>query len=312
MSALRHEASRLRQWGREFAARCRNAGRSAAGWPLPSSLPEDFEAARKLRRDGTVRLDGVLSPTLLARLQEDASSVLGDTSSIHWPVIDVSLRTGPDDTRNDRPVSRDEVDSMDQLWRDHCPRYVQHKFNPAGGWDRATDSDRLWLNEVVAHPRLLSVVMQAMSIVPVYRGHWLRQSRVVPTPVDNLCWHRDGEDPRYLIKLFVYLNDVSADNGAHAYVKGSHRVVNPGRFSKTRFTDEEILTTFGSEAQVVHAGPAGTVILEDTRGYHRGLPVSSGERIMFAGVYTGRPETPLAAPPEELVEGALARKVMSS
>jgi hypothetical protein len=81
-------------------------------------------------------------------------------------------------------------------------------------------------------------------------------------------------------KSFVYLDDVDEGNGPFAYIPGTQKqhlrrirkqvVGNPEGESPTSFYPEELGDLLDLET-TVH-GPAGTMILADVRGLHRGTP----------------------------------------
>jgi Phytanoyl-CoA dioxygenase (PhyH) len=81
-------------------------------------------------------------------------------------------------------------------------------------------------------------------------------------------------------KSFVYLDDVDEGNGPFAYIPGSQKhhfrrlrkqvVGNPDGESPTSFYPEELGDLLELESAV--CGPAGTMILADVRGLHRGTP----------------------------------------
>jgi hypothetical protein len=81
-------------------------------------------------------------------------------------------------------------------------------------------------------------------------------------------------------KSFVYLDDVDGGNGPFAYIPGTQKshfrrlrkqvVGNPEDESPTSFYPEELGGLLDLEAAV--RGPAGTMILADVRGLHRGTP----------------------------------------
>jgi hypothetical protein len=97
-------------------------------------------------------------------------------------------------------------------------------------------------------------------------------------------YHFDMDRPKWL-KIFVYLTDVNLDNGPHCFIEGSHK---SGALPRAllrrgyaRIEDEEVSKVFGKEKERKFIGPAGTVIIEDTRGLHKGLHVNSGDRLIF-------------------------------
>lgn len=98
---------------------------------------------------------------------------------------------------------------------------------------------------------------------------------------DPHIYHYDNDGPKFL-KFFFYLTDVTKDSGAHVYIKGSHNPVKPQKFAESkRYTDQELLNHYGRDAEIVYEAPAGTIIAEDTMGWHKGSdPISSYRLLM--------------------------------
>lgn len=95
-------------------------------------------------------------------------------------------------------------------------------------------------------------------------------------------FHFDMDKPKWL-KFLIYVNDVDLSNGPHSFVKFSHRNFGiPFKFRSrgyVRLNDEEL---FSSNLQPsVITGKAGTAIIEDTRGLHKGTKLISGHRILL-------------------------------
>jgi len=96
-------------------------------------------------------------------------------------------------------------------------------------------------------------------------------------------FHRDVDDWRFF-KLFVYLTDVDAEAGPHAFVPGSHSV--PRLLRVGRYSDDQVAAAFGADAVHYFTGARGTAFLEDTFGLHRGLPPRSRNRLVLQVVYS--------------------------
>ncbi len=131
----------------------------------------------------------------------------------------------------------------------------------------------------------------------------LAQDYLGPRPVVDLpCmwWHTnysskpDSEAAQYFhfdmdrtkwLKFFIYLTDVTPENGPHSFVAGSHRTgAIPRALLKkgyARLSDEEVKASFESTDIVEFRAPRGTIIAEDTRGLHKGLHVQAGDRLML-------------------------------
>jgi hypothetical protein len=123
-------------------------------------------------------------------------------------------------------------------------------------------------------------------------------------------FHRDRDDLRFCT-LFIFLTDVTEDRGPHVYVRRTHRPeliesrlaeldeaelsvldqderqlldANTLATMEGYGTDRIIEAVFGEQSDVV-AGPAGTAILADTFGFHKGILPQVGSRLMFWARY---------------------------
>lgn len=102
-------------------------------------------------------------------------------------------------------------------------------------------------------------------------------------------WHRDAVHEQQL-KTILYLSDVTAETGAFQYLLNTHekssiyktiRENNIG-YAQFRFTEEEItdiLAKHGDQyPRQTATGLAGTLVIADTSGIHRGSPIMEGTR----------------------------------
>ena len=98
-------------------------------------------------------------------------------------------------------------------------------------------------------------------------------------------WHKDSarEDQ---FKAILYLSDVNEKNGPFQYVDKSNRALHKmkmrflcgsGKF-QDRFDSEKEKEFLGKEKTTVVTGFAGTLILSNTSGIHRGIPIIEGSR----------------------------------
>ena len=69
-------------------------------------------------------------------------------------------------------------------------------------------------------------------------------------------------------------------NGPHAFVSGSHRGWKINNKS-SRVLEQEVIAAYGENAIKSFTAPKGTVIFEDTRGFHKGSPLLSGHRLVL-------------------------------
>ncbi|SOE21818.1 Phytanoyl-CoA dioxygenase (PhyH) [Spirosomataceae bacterium TFI 002] len=101
-------------------------------------------------------------------------------------------------------------------------------------------------------------------------------------------WHRDSPFS-HQFKTILYISDVNESNGPFQYVKSSGNFKSIRQVSKflkkgineDRFTNEDIDTLIENrviDEPQTFCGKAGTLILVDTRGLHRGKPLEEGVR----------------------------------
>lgn len=176
------------------------------------------------------------------------------------------------------------------------------------------------LEQVLAAPHLLEIANSPLLIGAA--GQYLG---CVPTLYSLNCWwtfgghadkakvahnfHRDPDDLKFCT-LFIYLTDVAEGASCHEFVLSSH---NPVRFDVdlqerceqagmeksqaqelVRLTyhddgnvpevDEVVQDHLSDRVRRLH-GPAGTAMLEDTFGLHRGAPLPRTDRLMFWARY---------------------------
>ena len=117
-------------------------------------------------------------------------------------------------------------------------------------------------------------------------------------------FHYDKDRLRFL-KFFVFLSDIDEKSGPHAFVRQSHRKRPDELWHPIRFTDEEILSHYDSSEIAYLTGKAGTVLVADTMGIHKGVPVESGRRLIFQLQYSSS----LFRKPLEILDNSVLKGV---
>ncbi len=113
------------------------------------------------------------------------------------------------------------------------------------------------------------------------------------TPRESQLWHFDRED-HYILKVFLYLDDVDEGGGPFTYAPGTHKKgkycsIKPEFFLEggvRRSTDEQMNAVFPNENWVKGIGKTGTLIFADTRGFHKGGEARTKDRLMYTCMYT--------------------------
>lgn len=143
------------------------------------------------------------------------------------------------------------------------------------------------IQNLMADPSLVAVAQSYIGAAPVLdevNMWWTTSGSPKADSAAAQLFHFDMDRIRWL-KVFIYLTDVTDENGPHSFVAGSHRTggIPNSLLQKgyARLTDEEVRNAFGADAIKSFTGPKGTILLEDTRGLHKGSPARSGDRLML-------------------------------
>jgi hypothetical protein len=93
-------------------------------------------------------------------------------------------------------------------------------------------------------------------------------------------FHFDNDRANF-IKLFVYLTDVTEDNGPHTYVEGSHMKKPKTLLHGEKLEDSEVLDFYKKSKLKVITGKKGQAFFADTAGFHKGTKVLKDSRAIF-------------------------------
>lgn len=100
-------------------------------------------------------------------------------------------------------------------------------------------------------------------------------------------FHRDVDDYKFL-KIFFYLTDMNDFDGAHVFVKGSHKPGFKEFFEEglkvKRYDDNQINSRYPNKTEIV-LGKSGDGFAEDTLGFHKANSPIKRPRLAFEVVY---------------------------
>ena len=162
----------------------------------------------------------------------------------------------------------------------------QHKLTPKSAtyWHSQDPlSSVRELRDFVSDPALYEIASQYLGCTPVVdllAAWWTFPVGADADSASAQLYHFDLDRARWL-KVFVYLTDVDETNGPHAFIRGSHRTVGKKIWRDGRYSNEEVFSVYDPNEEVVFRGPRGTVIIEDTIGFHKGIPASAHHRFIF-------------------------------
>ena len=144
------------------------------------------------------------------------------------------------------------------------------------------------VQKLICDPLLIKVAQSYLKAKPIFSAvsmSWSPHVKETPDSEAAQQYHFDMERIKWL-RFFVYLTDVDSDSGPHCFVKGTHRtgwipkhILDQGY---TRKSDEEIFQEFGTDSCVEFTGWRGTIIAEDSRGFHKGKMPNKGHRLLLA------------------------------
>lgn len=228
--------------------------------------PKQEEVVRELRENGiaVVSIADLLPPEIFEELRAYAEK--------RWADPAVKERAGQrgDVMVNGKPRSKEYF--LVELWEGEHVLDLAHPFL-----------------RFSVHDSILQIVNAYLGTFSKFRG-WALQATVPVAEGERRYasqeWHRDPEDRR-LVKTFLYLSDVGPENGPFIYLPrtqegGKWRHLfpqDPPRGSKVK---EEGLPM--NEVRTC-LGKAGTFILADTSGIHRGGYATEGKRLMYTSIY---------------------------
>lgn len=212
-----------------------------------------------LQRQGYFAVPGIVPPEVCERLRTLALSVPCRVCPMDGqdPSLEVTAVYGPDRP----PAARYELPVTALL----------------------ADAD---VQSLLADPSLLAIATGYLGTEPRadVLSMWWHAATDVPDSMAAQFYHFDMDRPKWL-KVFVYLSDVGPANGPHTFVAGSQRTgaIPDSLLAKgySRLSDEEVTHAFGADSIVEFSAPRGTLIVEDTRGLHKGRHVEHGDRLIL-------------------------------
>ena len=139
------------------------------------------------------------------------------------------------------------------------------------------------IQELSNDPNLLKIVEEHLGAKPIQTqaNCWFSVKYSNKELSDSAQMFHQDHTYRNFVKLFLYLNDVTKENGCHVYVPNSVKkgVEPPKSRASLRVSDDYIKENY-PEIKYIE-GEKGTMTLVDTRGWHKGNPVKTGHRLLI-------------------------------
>jgi hypothetical protein len=163
----------------------------------------------------------------------------------------------------------------------------QHPLAVRYDYDTSALLDNEDVQSLLADRSLLRLAQEYLDCEPiadVLSMWWHTNHHTQPDSEAAQFYHFDLDRIKWF-KVFIYLTDVGPDNGPHSFVAGSHRTDgipwHLRRKGYVRLSDDEVLAEYGPERCLALAAPRGSIIVEDTRGLHKGNSVRADPRLVL-------------------------------
>lgn len=180
--------------------------------------------------------------------------------------------------------SGEKLESMQidyERWASAAPLDANHTKQ----FGRSYLSDSAALSQAALNPFLIGLAKYYWG-KPIFLAE-AAGYRLEPTTTDDygsFQWHHDAK--RKQVKIMILLSDVSDSGQRMDYLPGTHKNWHTGlnAYEDSRFTPET-LEKYGEPIRC--SGPAGTVIVFDTNGLHRGNRNLQDRRDVYIFTYSG-------------------------
>jgi hypothetical protein len=236
------------------------------------SDPGIEEVARTLKQDGVVVIPPRLKPEAVQNLHDLALSCPMNTRTFAAPAADENAGT-----QSNVPVAEKGTSNGFDPSR---PRYSVYEI------PRKLLLENRYLQRLLCDPYLLAVATRYLGVFPVVtKPDMWWDTDFVPPGLRPRPFHTDSGCLRWL-KVGIPLTDTTLETPHFVYVKGSH-VPNKTTRPLTRrlahsmnLSDKEVHDACADRIVRVTA-PAGSIILADTRGIHKGELAQRGHRLVL-------------------------------
>ena len=222
------------------------------------------KAQLHLKKEGYVVFENVLTPDLCNSFIEMSQKIPG----------------------KNRIMDEEQGEARSMFFERNNPKSV--RFDYSG-------SDLLSTNivqELISDTSIIDFAQKYLGAAPILdliAMWWHTTFSDLPDKQAAQWFHYDMDRVKW-IKFFFYLTDVDSNSGPHTFVPKTHRRFGiPFKLRRkgyTRLSDLEVEEFLPSRNWKEFVGKRGTLIVEDTRGLHKGKHCKSGDRLLFQLEFT--------------------------
>lgn len=220
----------------------------------------DFSSINStLNKDGYANFNKKLSPQIVEKIRDYA--------------LKNPTKTAP---KYDTPVIYNPEQPISEIYRFDMQDLINNKE----------------IQDLIMDPVLINIARNYLGCEPIFDfpAMWWTTSFLKQASEEAAqLYHFDLDRIKWL-KIFIYLTDVTEDNGPHRFIRASHI---PGNKPKdilkrgyARIPDEDLMKYYKAEDFVVYYGEAGAMFAGDTKCWHKGTPLKKGNRLVLEFEYT--------------------------
>lgn len=221
---------------------------------------QEFQKVNQtLNNDGYVYFDKKIPTATVAKIRDYALSK--------------PARTAP---KYDTPVIYNPANPISEIYR----------------FDILDLINNLEIQKLIMDPALINVARNYLGCEPIFDfpAMWWSTSFLKEASSEAAqLYHFDLDRIKWL-KVFIYLSDVTPENGPHSYIRGSHlpdskpkKLLNRGY---ARIPDADLIKHYKAEDFITVYADSGTIFAGDTKCWHKGTPLKKGNRLVLEFEYT--------------------------
>lgn len=221
-------------------------------------------ASEHLKREGYVVLENVLPPDLCEKILDASLEIPGRTRVM------------------DGGIGKNLVMNFDRA----NPKSVRFDYEAC---DLVSNPI---LQELIFDESILRFAQDYLGAAPILDlvAMWWHTTFSSTPDKEAAQWFHFDMDRLKWVKFFFYITDVDSDSGPHTFIARSHRYLGiPYRLRRkgySRLSDDEVASAYSADSYKEFTGERGTLIIEDTRGLHKGKHCVSGDRLLFQLEFT--------------------------
>lgn len=148
------------------------------------------------------------------------------------------------------------------------------------------------IQQLMIDPVLLNIARNYLGCEPIFdfpAMWWSAPFQKEASSEAAQLYHFDMDRIKWL-KIFIYVNDVTLENGPHCYIRGTHQPgAKPAKILErgySRIKDEELHPYYRPEDIKIVCGEAGSIFAGDTKCWHKGTTPIKDHRLVLEFEYT--------------------------